>query len=214
LEGDWAIRDGSFWTLQRTAACLGRRGGPRKPLPALLYFTDPARTPDPEPTAARLAPGSAVVLRTFGAPEALARGRRLRAVTWRRRCVLLVGADDALAAAMRADGVHLPQRLAGRARRLKATRPGWIVTTAAHDLSSARRAARQGADAVVLSAAFSSASPSAGSPLGALRLAQLARRIGAPVYALGGVNDRTARLLLHARLVGLAGVEGVEAART
>jgi len=195
--------------MRRTAACLGRRARLRKPLPVLLFFTDPARTPDPEAPAARLPPGCAVVFRAFGAGDAVARGLRLRSVTRRARNLLLAGADATLAAAIAADGVHLPERLAHRARRLKAAGPGWIVTAAAHDLVSARRAIRHGADAVVLSAAFASASPSAARPLGALKLARLARRVGGPVYALGGVNDKTARLLLHAPLIGLAGVEGV-----
>jgi thiamine-phosphate pyrophosphorylase len=197
--------------MRRTAACLGRRAGARKPLPALLFFTDPQRTPHPEPIAASLPPGSAVVFRAFGAADAAVQGLQLRRATRRNRNRLLAGADPALAAAIRADGVHLPQRLAHRARRLKSARPGWIVTTAAHDLVSARRAARLGADAVIVSTAFASRSPSAGRPLGALRLASLARQVDAPVYALGGLNDATARLLLHARIVGIAAIAGLSA---
>jgi thiamine-phosphate pyrophosphorylase len=194
--------------MRRTAACLGRRASARKPLPALLFFTDPERTPDPERTAAVLPPGSAVVFRAFGAADAAGQGLRLRRATHRNHNQLLAGADATLAAAIRADGVHLPQRLAHRARRLKAARPGWIVTAAAHDLVSARRAARFGADAVIVSTAFESQSSSAGRPLGPLRLAQLTRQVDAPVYALGGVNDATARLLLRAPLAGLAAVGG------
>lgn len=200
--------------MRRTAASLGRRAGLRKPLPALLFFTDPVRVPDPEAAVPRLPPEAAVVFRAFGAPDAQARGRRLRATLRARGAKLLVGADATLAASVGADGVHLPQRLAHRARRIRSARPSWIVTVAAHDLRSARRAARGGAHAIVLSAIFPSRSPSAGRPLGALRLAQLVRRVGAPVYALGGVNDDTARSLLHVRLVGLAGVEGLSDPRT
>jgi thiamine-phosphate pyrophosphorylase len=193
--------------MRRTAASLGRRARLRKPLPALLFFTDPARIADTEDATARLPPGTAVVFRAFGAPRAAEQGRALRAVARRRRGLILAGADPGLAAAIGADGVHFPQRLAHLAHRTRAARPRWIVTAAAHDLRSARRAARHGADAVVLSAVFPSRSPSARAPMGSLRLMQLARRVGAPVYALGGVNDSTARLLLHAPLVGLAGVE-------
>jgi thiamine-phosphate pyrophosphorylase len=52
----------------------------RKALPPLLFFTDPARTPDPEAAARRLPKGAAVVFRAFGAPDAEARARRLRAL--------------------------------------------------------------------------------------------------------------------------------------
>ena len=53
-----------------------------------------------------------------------------------------------------------------------------------------------------------SRSPSAGAPLGPLRLAGIARAAGLPVYALGGVNDATAGRLRSLRLAGLAAVEG------
>jgi thiamine-phosphate pyrophosphorylase len=44
--------------------------------------------------------------------------------------------------------------------------------------------------------------------MGPVRLALLARRAGVPVYGLGGVNNKTARRLKDAGLVGLAAVGG------
>ncbi len=200
---------GGFWSLARTAACLRRRAGARKALPALLFFTDPERTPDAEATADRLPPGSGVVFRAFGASDAVARGRRLAAVAGARRLILLAGADEILAAAIGATGVHLPERLAGQARRLKARRRGWMVTAAAHSVRAGRIALAAGADAVVVSPAFTSNSPSAGRPLGPVRLALMVKAIGGPAYALGGLNNKTARRLLDAGLIGLAAVEGL-----
>jgi thiamine-phosphate pyrophosphorylase len=192
--------------LARTAAFLGRRSGARKGLPGLLFFTDPARTPDPEAVARRLPPGAAIVFRSFGAPDAEARGARLKAIASERKLLLLIGADAAMAGRVGADGVHLPERLAHRARRLKAAHPGWIVTAAAHSPAAARRALAAGADAVVVSAVFPSRSASAGAPIGPLRLAILVRRAGGPVYALGGVDNKKARLLKDTGLIGLAAV--------
>ena len=173
----------------------------------LLFFTDPARTPDPEAIARQLPSGAAIVFRAFGAPDGEARGVRLAVIARARGLKLLIGADARLAARLGADGVHLPQRLAHRARRLKATHPGWIVTAAAHSTLAARRALAAGADAVVVSTALASASPSAGTPLGPVRMAILARRAGGPVYALGGITDKTARRLRDAGLIGLAAVD-------
>lgn len=189
--------------MARTGACLRRRAGQRKPLPALLVFTDPIRTPDPEAVAARLPRGSAIVYRAFGAADALAIALRLRAIARRRGLTLLIGADEALAARVGADGVHLPERLACRAARIRARHPTWLITAAAHNA----RAARAPVDAVVVSAIFPSGSPSAGRPLGPIRLAQVVRMSGRPVYALGGVNTATAARLLATGVVGIAGVE-------
>jgi thiamine-phosphate pyrophosphorylase len=184
-----------------------RKWRTRKALPALLFFTDPARTPDAEAIAGRLPPGAAVVFRAFGAADAPAQGARLKAIARRRRLILLVGADDRLAARLGADGLHLPERLAHRARRLKAAHPAWIVTAAAHSTAAARRALAAGADAVVVSTVFASRSASAGAPMGPIRLAILTWRAGGPVYGLGGIDNKKARLLKDTGLVGLAAVD-------
>jgi thiamine-phosphate pyrophosphorylase len=178
-------------------------------LPAVIFFTDPARTPDAEAIAAGLPRGSAIVFRPFGAADAVGQGLRLKAIARRRGLRLLVGADAQLAMRLGADGVHLPERMAAKSRRLKRAHPGWIVTCAAHSLAAARRAGAAGADAAVVSAVFESRSPSAGPPIGPLRLALLVRRAGAPVYGLGGIDAKTARRLKAAGLVGLAAVEGL-----
>jgi thiamine-phosphate pyrophosphorylase len=172
-----------------------------------LFFTDPERTPDPEAVARTLPRGAAVVFRTFGAADAEPRALRLKAVCRARGVKLLVGADVALARRVGADGVHLPERLAWRARAVRGR--GFLVTAAAHSLTAARRGLAAGADAVVVSPAFPSRSPSAGPPLGAVRLALLVRAAQGPVYALGGVTNETARRLKDAGLVGLAAVEGL-----
>lgn len=172
-------------------------------MPALLFFTDPQRTPDPVAIAQRLPRGTGIVYRAFGAADAVEIGRRLAAVARRRGLVLLVGADPRLAAAIGAHGLHLPERLAHQARRLR--RRGWIVTAAAHSLGAARAA--RGADAVVVSPLFASNSRSAGRPLGATRFAALVRAAGRPVYGLGGITAATARRLAGSGAIGLAAVE-------
>jgi len=172
-----------------------------------MFFTDPERTPDPAAVAATLPRGAAVVFRAFGAADADTVGRRLKAIARRRGLTLLVGADETLAAKLGADGVHLPERSAAKSRRLKARHPAWIVTCAAHSPAAVRRALASGADAAVVSAVFPSRSPSAGPPLGPVRMAAIARAAGLPVYALGGVNNKTARRLKDAGLVGLAAVD-------
>ena len=81
--------------LWRTATALARAAAavspPKHPLPPLLFFTDPERTPRPWETAARLPAGAGVVFRHFGAGDALETGLRLRAATRTTGVRLLVG---------------------------------------------------------------------------------------------------------------------------
>jgi thiamine-phosphate pyrophosphorylase len=173
----------------------------------VLFFTDPQRTPDPEGIAERLPRGAGIVFRHFGASDAEVQGRRLAAIARRRGLTLLVGADPQLAARIGAAGVHLPERQARLAGPLHRRRRGWIVTVAAHSLPAARKGLAHGAHAVVLSPAFESRSPSAGRPLGPLRLAQLVRAGARPAYALGGITAANARRLLGAGVIGVAAVD-------
>ena len=200
--------------LWRAARKLGGRRRSRKTLPHLLFFTDPIRTPFPEQGLARLPRGSGIVFRAFGAPDAAATAWRLGVLARRRGVVFFVGADAALAVAARADGVHLPERLAHRPGVVRRLHRRFIVTAAAHNVPAARRARRSGVDAVVLSPVFPSASPSAGRPLGARRFAAWLRTAGGPCYALGGVNARTVRLLSRSGAVGVAAVGALTDAKT
>jgi thiamine-phosphate pyrophosphorylase len=178
----------------------------RKALPAVLAFTDPARTPDPVALAEALPRGTGLVYRHFGSADALPVARELSRVARRRGLILLIGLNYRLALAVGADGVHLPERLAGLACALRRAHSDWIVTSAAHSVRAMRAAE---GDAVVISPAFPSRSTSAGAPLGPLKLAQLVRAGGMPAYALGGVTDRTAPRLLMTGIIGVAAVDGL-----
>lgn len=190
-----------------TAQALSRKARARKPLPPLLFVTDPARTPDPAAVAERLPRGAGVVYRAFGAPDAGRTMGRLADIARRRGLVLLAGADEWLAEL--GQGLHLPERMIPSLPRLRARRPGWIITAAAHSPVAARRAALLGADAVLYSPVFESRSASAGAPVGPLRLARVVRALPIAVYALGGVNAKSARGLMPTGAYGLAAVDGL-----
>ncbi len=206
---------GDLQRLADLAGSLTPRFTPEKPLPRLLFVTDPLRTPDPEAVAAGLPAGSGVIYRAFGAADAVERGLRLRRIATERGLVLLVGADAGLALACAADGLHLPERAISDAGRLRAAHPDWIVTAAAHSLDAARRAFAAGCDAVLVSTVFPSASASAGEPMGVEAFAALVRAAPLPVYALGGVTIRTAPELVVSGAQGFAMVDGlIETIRT
>ncbi len=189
-------------TLRRAVAKLGRKAVAAKRLPRLLAFTDPARSGDLAALARALPRGAGLVYRGFGAADRLQVAWVLRRITWRRGVKLIMGADAALARAVRADGVHLPERMADRAR---IPRLG-LVTVAAHSPAAVRRGLRLGADAVVLSPVLASDSPSAGKPLGVLRAAQIVRGAKGAVYGLGGIDGKSAGRVAATGVAGLAAV--------
>lgn len=199
-------------TLVGLAASLRPRFAAEKPLPRLLFVTDPERTPDPAAVALQLPVGSGVIYRAFGASDALDRALELRRIATARGLVLLIGADAGLAVACGADGLHLPERSIGDAATFRTVRPAWLITAAAHTLEAAQRASRAGCDAVLASTVFPSRSASAGEPMGADGFAAFVGAAPLPVYALGGVTADTAAQLQGSGAAGFAMVEGLAAA--
>lgn len=147
--------------------------------------------------------GGVLIYRHFGQPDLTLLENALR-IARRRGVLVLIGADWRLAARVRADGVHLPERQAWMAARLRRRRPDWLVTAAAHSPKALRRA--DGAHAALLSPVFPTASASGGTPIGMRRAAGWARAASVPVIALGGVTAARA-----ARLTGFAGLAAIEA---
>src|SRR5206468_2169139 len=113
---------------------LSRRLNARR-LPPLLLLTDARRLTDPLPAAARLPRGAGVVLRHYGEPGRAALAARLARLARARGLKLIVAGDLALARAVGAHGLHLPER----APRPPGARPrGFLLTVAAHSLPALR----------------------------------------------------------------------------
>ncbi len=195
--------------LSSAAGTFPPRTARGRALPNLLFFTDPERVSNPEAVAERLPRGAGIVFRAFGAADAVEQGRRLRAIADERGLLLLVGAHANLAEGIRADGLHMPERLAASVPRLRAEHPHYLITVAAHDTLAVQAAERAGADAVVVSPVFPSNSPSAGEPLSVEGLRDLVAATALPVYALGGVRARTVTQLIGSGIVGIAAVEAL-----
>jgi thiamine-phosphate pyrophosphorylase len=174
------------------------------PIPRLLLLTD-ARTDAALPRAlARLPRGSGVVFRHYHLSPT---ERRARFAALRRACrqrgLVAVLADSASAARRwRADGAYAaPDRFGHRT--------GALRLATAHSLREIVRAARAGADAVLLSPVHPTRSHPGGKALGPVRFALLARQSPVPVIALGGMTRaRAARLPVH----GWAAIDGLSGA--
>ncbi len=149
------------------------------------------------------------MFRSFGALDGLASGRRLAQLARARGVMFLVGADVSLATALKADGVHLPERSVGQPGRVLALRDRFFVTAAAHSWPAVLRARRTGVDAVIVSPVFASRSAPSRPPLGVLLFATMAREARLPVYALGGVNSKSVRLLLGSGAAGVAVIDAL-----
>jgi thiamine-phosphate pyrophosphorylase len=122
---------------------------------------------------------------------------------------VLVNGDAAAAAASRAAGVHLPQGGAVAEARRVAGR-GALIGVSTHSLVEVRAAAADGADYATLSPVFPTESKPGYSPaLGLDGFGRIARAVGLPVLALGGVNAENASRCLAAGAAGVAVMGGI-----
>lgn len=170
-------------------------------LPALILMTDDERLPDPVAAARALPPGSLVIVRSRGPLRTLAWA--LRAVAAERGLFLSIAGDMALARAIGADGVHLPEARIGEAATIRA-RTRLLVTASAHSLAALRKAGA--VDALILSPLFATTSHPGGAFLGPLRANLMARQCPLPVYALGGITAANV-----GRLTGFCGIAAIGA---
>jgi thiamine-phosphate pyrophosphorylase len=102
-----------------------------------------------------------------------------------------------------AHGVHLPEcgLPVGEVRRVF---PGLLVGVSCHDAGAVERAAEAGADFAVLGPVY--ATPGKDRPLGAAELARAARAARVPVFAIGGIDARTAPSAWQAGAHGVAAI--------
>ena len=178
--------------------------------PTLWVMTDVTRLPDPTEVIQRLPRGSGVILRH---PDAAARrglAEKIRPLCKRRGVICLIAEDWRLAAAVRADGLHLPERQArigvSAGALLWRRRFRKRLTVAAHGRAALTQANRLHPDAIVLSPVFATASHPGVRVLGAVRFAALARLSRTAIIALGGLTATTVRRLTHSRARGIAAI--------
>jgi thiamine-phosphate pyrophosphorylase len=174
-------------------------------LPPLVMVTDAARQGDIPSAAARLPAGSAIILRDYELVERGVLAAALARIARQHGLMLLIAGDPALALAVGAAGIHLPEARVNEARGWRHRR-NWLITAAAHSRAALQRAALAGADAALLSPVFATASHPGAPALGVTGFNLLAEAAPLPVYALGGISETNARRLLGGKAAGIAAI--------
>lgn len=175
----------------------------------MLLLTDLGRVPDPLALLPQLPRGAGVILRDYGHPEREALARSLKAGCRKHRLRLLIAGNPHLARRLRADGIHAPQRDLSQIPCWRKRYPRARISAAVHDLPSLLRASRYGADWLLLSPLFATASHPGQTPLGLVRFARIATLSPLPVYALGGIRKESLNRLKLLKTAGWATVSGV-----
>ncbi|MSO96954.1 MAG: hypothetical protein EXR11_01870 [Rhodospirillaceae bacterium] len=181
----------------------------RRDLPLLWVMSDIARLPDPSSILTFLPAHNAVIVRHPHTQERRALAERLKPLCRSQRIKVLISEDWRLAAALRCDGVHMPERAVNQVRpglRLWRKSKRALLTTSAHGPEGILNAGRIRADLVFLSPVLATRSHPERVPIGRIGFAKLALRARCPTAALGGITLRSIRTLNGTRCAAIGGI--------
>ena len=171
-------------------------------------MTDPKVITDIISVVESLPDNAAIIYRHFRKSDRLKEATKLRQITFEKNQQFIIGADPGLAIAVGADGVHFKRDAALKLPMLWRKRcPIWIISMAGIK-SGAYSGNLSILDGLFLSSVFPSQSPSAGTAMGVKTFTAQIRNLDCPVFALGGINNKTASELIGSGAYGLAGIRG------
>ena len=187
-------------------------GGPEL-LPRIYLITDAAFARFLPVALAALPAGAALVQlrdKSLPARELLRLARALLPICRAHQAKLLVNDRGDIALAASADGVHLPADGLAVPEARALLGPSALVGVSCHTADEVARAGSSGASFCVFGPVWET--PGKGPPRGVAALAAAARASSIPLFALGGVDARSAPLALAAGAHGVACIRAVLAA--
>jgi thiamine-phosphate pyrophosphorylase len=187
---------------------LNARAQSRSAITGLILMTDDRLAADWVAAASALPAGSAVIVRHRNARSREQLARTLLPACRRRRILLLIAEDFRLAMRVRADGVHVPERLAHRIPGLRKDNAGWIITTSVHSLRTRLNAERLSPHALLVSPLFGTSSHPGKASLGVTRLAGMVSGSRLPSFTLGGIDASNVSLVSGLPVQGIALIRG------
>ena len=185
------------------------------PLPSLMLVTDSRRRHGREADQcasnanivreAVLGGVHAVQLRErhLSSSELIDLGARLRDAIGA-RALLFVNGDVDAAMALGADGIHLPASGPTIADARARAGGDVLISVAVHDLPSAQRAERDGADLVVLGTIFETPLKAGRATIGVDGVREVCAAVRLPVLAIGGITAENAAEVMRAGASGAA----------
>ena len=146
-----------------------------------------------------------------GSPrQVLTLGRALLAVTRAAGLPLIVNDRVDLALALGADGAHVGQDDLPVAAARRLLGPDRLLGVSVRTVAEAEAAVRAGADHLGAGDVYGTRSKDdAGVPIGASRLAAVARSVSVPVLAIGGITAQNAEDVARAGAAGVAVISAV-----
>ncbi len=135
---------------------------------------------------------------------------RLRRITRKYNCMLLLNGRPDIAVQVGAEGVHIGKATMALPAARRRLFDGGIIGYSAHDPAEALKAEKDGADFITYSPVYKTASSSAPrTPVGVDEVKKVADQLSIPVFPLGGIGPAQAAELNAAGLTRAAVVSAI-----
>ena len=197
-------------SLTNMAARLNSQVG-KENLPRLILVTDETRLVDPSDKIRKLPVGSGVIFRHYNHPSRMHLANTISSICRDKGLNLIISKDVSLALRVNAAGLHLPEHeILSPSKRVM----GWIKskrgisTCSCHSKKVLHLAGVLGISGALVSPVFPTPSHPAATGLGLKALASLCRTSPIPIFALGGINNKSANSVINCGVYGLAGIGG------
>ncbi|MEQ1547098.1 MAG: thiamine phosphate synthase [Chakrabartia sp.] len=171
------------------------------PLPTLWLMTDERMGNGLLPSVAALPKGSGIIFRHYSLPAKARRALfvQVQRIAKRQRHILILAGDSKTARAWKADGAH--GKYCADKRMLQ--------TRAVHSIRERITAERAGADLMLVSPLFVTASHRGAKGIGRIGFGFMARNAKTRVIALGGMTAHRARSLKNFGIYGWAAIDAL-----
>lgn len=185
-----------------------------KGMPRLIFMTDNVVRPHPEEVIDQMPKGSMVILRDYDDENRYDLAQALSYICKSKEIKFLVAGDLTLALMVDADGVHLPEFMMDEVINIQRDHSDLIITVAAHSSKALEKADQYNVYAALLAPIFPTKShpETLNDPekvIGVDQLAECCIHHKTPLYALGGINQETAKMIMHTGLAGFAVIRGI-----
>jgi thiamine-phosphate pyrophosphorylase len=136
--------------------------------------------------------------------------RELRTLTSDFNAMAFINGDAALALAVGADGVHLPQNGLPIDACRRILEPHMLIGVSTHSLEEARNAERNGADFITFGPVYQTSSKKQyGSPVGIELLRSACQVVQVPVFGVGGISAAYIKEVISAGAAGIAVISAI-----
>lgn len=191
----------------RYSKLIAKSNNCKNKLPDIILITDISKLKNPINIISKIPRKSIIIIRDYNIKNRKKYIKKILQKAKYYKHFTLIANDPVLAKETKADGIHLPEYSIHRAAKYRKFFPSKIITASCHSLKSANKAYINKVNAILFSPIFPTSSHPKIKKFNLNNIRKIIKKINIPVYALGGVNNKTVKTLIKYKISKIAAIE-------